>query len=76
MNSAIEITKNFCVFLTLCIVAGLCGAYFFVACLSSYRNLFFGPIPKRLHSIYSTTSRYIKWKANRLLGENVFSLAA
>lgn len=76
MNSIIEIIKNFCIFVTLCTFAGLCGVWFFIFCLVEHDKHFVGTISERIHDISRVTPRYIKWKANRLLGEQVFSIAA
>lgn len=76
MKDIATIVKNFSIFLAFCTLAGLWGVYFFGACFTKERARFSGTLMKRLGDIFTTTIRYIKWKANRLLGEPVFSLAA
>lgn len=76
VKTAITVAKNFSIFLAFCTLAGLWGVYFFGACFTKERARFSGTFMKRLGDIFTTTVRYIKWKANRLLGEPIFSLAA
>lgn len=76
MKNLIEVTKNFCIFIVLCSAAALCGVSFLGACLTTDRWRFVGTFTQRVKSMIFVTGDFIKWKANRLLGEPVFRLAA
>lgn len=78
MKDFIEISKNRCIFWALCTFAGIYGAWFFVSCFVNVRcaRYFSGTISERINEIARVTPRFVKWKANRLLGEQVFVLVA
>ena len=76
MHDIIEIAKNFSIFIVFCMFAGLSGVWFFMTCFLNHDKRFIGTISERIRNMVCVTLHYIRWKANHLLGENVFSLTA